>query len=352
MLTYAIFLAVLLGGALLIESSRVKNPQKSQLIFAGIVIVLFWGSVDARDFGTDVMNYYNNAVRAGEMGYSAYLDRTKFEDGYATLVWLVAHIFKNPQALLFIQNAFVTYSVFRFIYRNSKDVFLSLAAYVCVGSFSMFLYAFRQAFAIAICLFALEAIQKNKKVLAVFLILFSTLFHQTALVFLPVVFLYGRKLNSKNVFFFSVFMLIIAFSLDSILPSANELFEMEYGKRGAASAIGGLINVAIYIFAFILLYNKYKKPSEFKEKELDKLSIIVYLAITAFVIYICRFYALAMERVAHYFLPAFCIIWADALTTHEGKRIKDLPALFVLLSVALFLYRSNTSMGSYNCVWW
>lgn len=352
MLTYAIFLAVLLGGALLIESSSVKNPQKSQLIFAGIVIVLFWGSVDARDFGTDIMNYYNNAVKAGGLSYSAYLDRSKFEDGYATFVWLVAHIFKNPQALLFVQNAFVTFSVFRFIYRNSKDVFLSIVTYVCIGSFGMFSYAFRQAFAIAICLFALEAIQKKKNLLAILLILFATLFHQTALVFLPVIFLSGRKLNSKNIFFFSVFMLIIAFSLDRILPSANELFDMEYGDGGAPSVIGGLINIAVYIIAFILLANKYKATFDFKEKEMDKLSIIVFLSIIGFVLYVCRFSALAMERVAYYFLPAFCIIFAEGLTTFENKRIKDMPVLFVLLSVALFLYRSNTSLGIYSCIWW
>lgn len=352
MLTYAIFLAVLLGGALLIESSSVKNPQKSQLIFAGIVIVLFWGSVDARDFGTDIMNYYNNAVNAGRWGHSEYLRRTNFEDGYATFVWLVAHIFKNPQVLLFIQHAFVTFSVFRFIYRNSKDVFLSLVAYICLGSFGMFSYAFRQAFALAICLFALEAIQKKKNLLAVLLILFATLFHQTALVFLPVIFLSGRKLNSKNIFFFSVFMLIIAFSLDRILPSANEFFDMDYGERGASSLIGGLINIFIYVVAFVLFYYKYKMSPSFKEERMDRLSIFIFLSIIGFVLYVCRFYALAMERVAYYFLPAFCIIFAEGLTTFESKRIKDFPVLFVLLSVALFLYRSNTSLGTYNCIWW
>ncbi len=352
MLTYAIFLAVLFGGALIIEAVPNKNTKRNQLIFAWLVITLFWGSVDAIDFGTDIMSYFNNATNAHHLTYHAYLNTTSFERGYATFVWLCSHLFKTPQALLFIQTGFVTFSVFRFIYRNSKDVFLSLVAYVCLGSFGMFSYAYRQAFAVAICLFALEAIQKSRRLLAVILILFASLFHQTAIVFLPIIFIYSKKLNQKNIFTFSCIMLIIALTLNRTLPKANEFFEMNYGYE-SYSSLGGIINLVIYILAFFLVYIKYKNsPTKIKEAEFENLGLIIFLSIIAFVLYACRFYTLALERVAHYFLPAFCILFAEGLTNHNKKRITDFTFFFFILSISLFLYRSNTSLGEYTSIWW
>lgn len=352
MLTYAIFLLVIFGGMLLFEVKPNENTRRNQLIFAWLIIVLFWGSVDARDFGTDIMNYYNNADTALNLSYSNYLRICSFERGYATFIWICSHVFRSPQALLFIQYGFVTFSVFRFIYRNSEDIFISVVTYLCLGSFGMFLYAFRQAFAIAICLIALELIQKRKRIFAVILILFASLFHQTAIVFLPTIFLHGKKLNQKNIFTFSAIMLVVALTLNYTLPKANELFEMNYGNRGAASALGGIITIIVYIISFVLIWQKYcKTPKELKETEFGNLSFIILLSIAAFVIYLCRFYALALERVAYYFLPAFCILFAEGLTDINKKRITDFTFFFVLLSVALFLYRSNSSLGYYRPIW-
>ena len=355
MFSYAIFLLVLFGGMFLIESvPNIKKPNKKVLIYAGIVITLFWGSLDVPKFSTDIMIYYNHAAKATHMDFASYMNVTPFEKGYAVFVWLVSFIFKTPQALLFVQTAFVTFSVFRFFYLNSKDVIASTAAYVCLGCFGMFSYAYRQAFAIAICLFALEAIQKKKRLLSVLLVLISTFFHQTSIVFLPVLFLQKIKLSKRNVFFFSGFMLLLALTLDRLLPKANKLFNMNYGESVKEySSIGGIINIAVFTICFLLAYMKYRNVGyRNPECKPQQLNVIVLLCIAGFVIYACRFYALAMERVAYYFLPAFCVLFSEGLTTHTKKRIPDMFLLFLVLSVFLFLYRSTTSLGVYASIWW
>ncbi len=355
MLPYLILLLTVFGGMFLLETlPNHKNKTKIQLIYAGIVITLFWGSVDARDFGTDIMSYYNNAVRAVDTSFNTYLNNSPFETGYAAFIWIIANTFKTPQALLFVQTAFVTFSVFRFIYRNSKDVIASVIVYICLGCFGMFSYAFRQAFAIAICLFAFEAIQKKKRILSVIIILFATLFHQTAIIFLPVIFLYGKKLNQKNILLFSCLMILMALTLSYTLPYANNFFEMNYGESlNRYSNIGGVINLFVFSLAFILLLIKYRHtPKDFKTQEFERLNIFVFLGIAGFTIYACRFYALAMERVAYFFLPAFCILFAEGLTNHNKKRLPDLFILFLILSCALFLYRSTDSLSTYHFIWW
>lgn len=354
MLPYALLLLLVFGGMFLLEiHPNSKNKAKNQLIFAFIIITLFWGLTDARSFGTDIFSYYNNAVKAVNSTFHTYIDNSPFEPGYAAFVWIVTNIFKTPQALLFVQTAFVTFSVFRFIYKNSKDVTISVIAYICLGCFGMFSYAFRQAFAIAICLFALEAIQKKKRILAIILILFATLFHQTAIIFIPVIFLYGKKISHKNILLFLGVMLLMVLTLNYSLPIANDFFEMDYGVSSRNySTIGGIMNLAIFSLAFILLWLKYRhSPKEFKKKEFSNIHIFVFLSIAGFVIYACRFYALAMERVAYYFLPSFCILFAESLTGLNKKRLPDFFILFLLLSCALFLYRSTISLSTYNFIW-
>ena len=147
-------------------------------------------------------------------------------------------------------------------------------------------------------------------------------------------------------------MIVIALTLDYTLPQANELFDMEYGARGARSAIGGIISIIVNAIAFILIAAKYQKAShDLKEETFNNTSLMIFISIAAFVIYLCRFYALALERVAHYFIPAFSILFAEGLTTHGKKRIQDFTFFFVILSVVLFLYRSNTSLGFYRPFW-
>lgn len=354
MLSYAILLLILFGGMFLIDTTNNKNKIRNQLIYAGIVITLFWGSVDAVKFSTDVFNYYRNASNAIGTNFESYIINSPLEVGYAAFIWIVTNTFKTPQALLFVQTAFVTFSVFRFFYRNSKDVITSVIAYICLGCFGMFSYAYRQAFAIAICLFAFECIQKKKYVLSIILILFATLFHQTAIIFLPVIFIQNIKSSKRNILLFSAFMISIALMLDTLLPKANEFFEMNYGKNESEfSNIGGIINIIIFLIGFFFIYIKYRhSPTNNKNNEFKNLSPIIFLCIIGFVLYACRFYTLAMERVAYYFLPAFCILFAEGLTNYNKKRIPDLFLLFMLLSVCLFLYRSTNSLGNYSSIWW
>ena len=128
---------------------------------------------------------------------------------------------------------------------------------------------------------------------------------------------------------------------------------MDYGVSFKKySTIGGIINLIIFSVAFVLLWLKYNRvPKEFKEKEFNNINIILFLGIAGFVIYSCRFYALAMERVAYYFLPSFCILFAEGLTGLNKKRLPDFFILFLLLSCVLFLYRSTDALSTYNFIW-
>ncbi len=354
MITYAIFITVLLGGALFIDRSLVRNTRKLQLIYAGIVIVLFWGSVDALDFGTDIMNYYNNARTALRMGYNDYLDICAFEDGYATFIWVISHIFKNPQALLFVQYTFITVIVFRFIYLNSKDVFLSLVVYICLGTFGFCLYAFRQAMAITICLIAYESIKKKHYVRAILIILFASMFHQTAIVFLPVILLQGKQIRVRNVVGFSSAMLVFTLFLEQFVAYGNELFEMGYGSGYQfTSYTGALINIGVDVTTMLMLLLKYKNTDKkYTQIELEKISVLVFMGIIALMLYVCRFYVLALERVAYYFIPAYIILIPEGLAKKTDKwRISKLSFLFVACAVLLFLIRSRSSLGTYNSIW-
>jgi len=339
----------------MIASLDGRNHSKAMLFYAGTVITLWWGSLDALDYGGDIMNYYNNASTALICDYSTFLSLCPFERGYATLIWGTTHLFGNAQALLFIQFIWVTTAVFIFIYYNSKNVLLSLVYYVCMGGFMFYLTAFRQSFAAAFGFYALMLAKNKHLMLAIAVILAGSLFHQTLVVFFPVILLSQVKICKKNILICSVIVFIASFFLNQIILSANKYFGMDYGPDYIFSTVvGGIINLSIMAMAFVFLYFVYgNTKDEAKRQRLNSISPIIYMGMVGIIVYGLRFHVLALERIAYYFIPAFCILMPEGIVgMSSGKTENVIPRiLFVVLAIVLFWVRCNHTFGPYNSIW-
>lgn len=347
-----IFVLITLLGATIIKQSRsFYNPDKAMLIFAGTVIVLFCSSIDAISFGTDIMNYYNNVATAMNLPYASYLAATKFERGYATLIWLVGAYLKNPQWLLLIQYSFFNFSVLRFIYKNSEDCFLSLIAYICLGTFMFYFTAFRQATAFAIALFAIECLQERKTIRFVLLICIATLFHKTVITLLPIYFIMHKPISLKWIGCFASVALIVGLNFTRILFFANDLFDMEYVNQARiTSTTGAIINLIIFavVYLFILMGERTQLETIDENR-----TFLFYMGLIGVALYVMRFRVLAIERLSFYYLPAIIVLVPFALKspvlTDQSKNL--MRNAFLVLSVILFVTRCSHTLGDYVWIW-
>lgn len=97
---------------------------------------------------------------------------------------------------LFAVCAVVTLGlVFVAIYRQSEHPALAIFLFVFSSNYFLSLNIMRQFLGIALCLCAFEPAQKRQPVPFLLLVLLAALLHPTALVFLPVYFLYGLRLR-------------------------------------------------------------------------------------------------------------------------------------------------------------
>lgn len=346
MLPFYLFLFVLLIGASLI---RKRLGDKAMFIYAWIVIVLFCGGIDGSLQGGDITNYYNHVVTARFFSYHGYLDLSPFEKGYSAYNWVISHLFSDPQAFMFIHFGIVTALFLYFIYYNSRDKYIALVTYICLGSFLFYFTAFRQAIACAICLYGVVKLQKRKYIRAILCFIVAILFHRTAMVFLPLVFIRKINVSRRNMVLFAILYTVSVLLLERIVGFANETFGTEYGNSSKA-VTGVLINILMFALLYYLMYKKIRSDSWLTSNMMNTgFNVIVLMAIASGSVYMMRFYAQVIERVAFYFWPAICGTWAyilDEKNINARYRLHPYYRLFfILFSIILVIIRFKHTFG-------
>jgi hypothetical protein len=119
---------------------------------------------------------------------------------------------------LFVTSSVVMYGVYSFlmlapvayfIYRYSKDVWLSTWIYVTVTFFYTIMNFVRQGMAVSIILLGYKFLREKKTIPFLLIVLLATMFHKTALIMIPVYFLCHLKLNWKLGLFYAGITLVL-----------------------------------------------------------------------------------------------------------------------------------------------
>lgn len=133
----------------------------------------------------------------------------RFEIGYKILNKLVGIFTDNIQLFLSSIAIICLIPVGRFIYKHSKMPFLSIFLYIGFNYFTFNFSGLRQSIAYGIILISYDYIKNRKLAKFIIFIILASLFHTSALVFLPAYFLYKVKVNNKTIFAIIVFDLLL-----------------------------------------------------------------------------------------------------------------------------------------------
>lgn len=344
MTPYLIFILVLIIGTYIAKtSSSFKNQDKSVLLFAWFVTTFFAGSVDALHFGSDISAYFHHAMRANGSSLESYMYYNPFEPGYCVFLWSIVNLFHDPQAFMYVEYGFVTGVVFWFIYKFADNKFYGIIGYICIGGFTFYLTAMRQAMAMAICMIAFIQMVDGHKFRAILINVLAISFHVTSVVFLPVLFFNRVRFNRKNITLMVLGSVILSIFMQPLVDIGNEFMGEEYGVNGYEfkSYTGAIINILTLIATLWLLV---KNMDHGIVKKMDNL--FFYITLIALTLYLMRFRVLAMERVSFYFSPIASIALANGV-----ERIRYwlndsvIPQLYALLSPILFLVRCGNTFG-------
>ena len=182
--------------------------------------------------------------------------------GYTFLNILVAHYTDDYAGIFILTSCMFIYFTFKAIYEDSDSIPLSIILLVFMGYYFCFMNGVRQMLATSILLFSIKYIKQRNIKKFFICILGASLIHLSALIFIPVYFLYTIKWNNKTM----IFSIICSYALSSIFSKImmwiisftkyNWYLDSIYkAERGGIVMI--LINLAIFIFS--ILFNSDKK---------------------------------------------------------------------------------------------
>ncbi|OBZ12311.1 EpsG family protein [Bacillus sp. FJAT-26390] len=173
--------------------------------------------------------------------------------GFSILQMLLKQITEDPQILL-ITTALVTNMLIAIVmYKYSRMFELSMYVYITSGAFVVSMNGLRQFLAAAIVFAATKALFEGKWKVYMAVVLFAAVFHQSALVMLPLYFLVRRKAWTGTTFalLFVAILIVMGFNQFS-----NLLFTAIQGTQYAHYQNfeeGGASVIRVFVFAIPLI---------------------------------------------------------------------------------------------------
>ena len=349
-----LIVTVLFVARVFLYNSDSDADDKRFLMLTFVLLVLAFGCRNAvSDYGTDLNNYYRCFERAIYQDKAIFFANSIFERGYLVLNWIIARIIKWPQFIIFFQAAVCIGLTLRFIYRHSNDVFLSVLGFMSLGVMQFYLTGFRQSFAIAICLLALEAAENKKIIHFIAWIALATSIHQTAIVFLVVYFVVNIRITAFSVLIELLASIFVGRLAPLLVQIGNDTFDRNYIGAFGGNRFGGLINILIAMLPiYIIVKNRdyinsmendtdYHQAIAIRKKSIN--GKLFHVLVLGTILYSLRYQALVLERTSLYFTPVLFILLPQSLQvgySNINQRIMRIVLTLGLIFLLIWRFES------------
>ncbi len=323
-------------------SQKKKNPRKFFLISAGIVIVLIFGSRYFINGFTDEITYNYLYQGYRELSFGEFVDiRLGERDfGFYLTFWAMSHIIPWAQfPIYFITAAFVAVT-FRFIYKNTNGTVIPVLVMLAFGIFSFHMAAYRQCFAMCLCILAYEFAKKRgvKGLIPYALLMFVAAFmHISSVIFIPVYFLIRIKRGGGGGIVWIISLASAALAATGIMTFASEILEDDdLVDKLEFSTLGLLIQMVIMAVPFILSLLRL-----YDTKRLAGVQWVLLILVSLGMVFLLfKYVYFTYERVSYYY--SFFVIGAfsnaiNNLNEKRGDRNFVLPVKIVVVLLLVFL---------------
>ena len=338
LIVYLFFIRIIMGPCI------TQKSRKVFLILAGIGIVFVMGSrFPQYKVVYDLEIYYHYYGMARKLSWIGLFKYSRFEPGYAIMNKIVSTLVPWDQFILYFEAAFCVGCTFSFIHRNTEDVFLGVLVYVLLGSMGFQLTAFRQAFAMSICLLSVEKVKQRKFIPFLLMVLLAASMHKVAIVFLPAYYILRRPINRKENLLSMIIICLSPFFAKAATMLGNQVLHMNY-EGYIGNEYGGLVPILIY---FIIIIYSYITANRLDNR------VGLNMLIPGLAIYLMRYTTVALERVSFFYTIGAATALPEALRAEKDGKIKVFLKIFAaVLLIMLFIYRlTYAEYANYRFFW-
>lgn len=295
--------------------------------------------------------FYIHAYKVKQLTWATILEEKDI--GFGVLQMLLQGITKNPQ-LLIIVTALITNTLIVFVFYNySKLLDISLYVFITGGLYLVTMNGIRQSLAAAIIFVGTKYLIYGNFVKYTLLIVFASLFHQSALILIPIYFLVRFKAWSKAtlILICSAVVIVIGFEqFSSIL--FNAIGDTQYSHYQSFQEGGAnILRVVVYAAPLLIAYlgrDKLRESCNYSD-------VIVNMSILGLVFMIISTQNWIFARFTIYFTlyQILLISWTIKLFRNQDQKLYYFVIL--VLYLAYYFYECvlslNISYGSDFLKW-
>lgn len=252
-----IFVYVWLLVLTLYYGQKTQNEKtKKRFLFFLFIVLAFLAGLRAINVGKDTISYVSifRQVSAGIPLSVMHKSDTTIELGYLFFVKMVSFFTNSEQVFLLIQSIFICIGISKFLYDNSKNIYLSTALFYAL-LFTSTMNITRQYLALVLAIQCINLVDKKKYLTCIIVMIVAITIHKSSVVFLFILFAYVMK--SKQYFLptFGVMGLIVCYLLTTSYLNKILSF-LGYGRYiGShymkAATTGGMM---AYVYTIISIF--------------------------------------------------------------------------------------------------
>lgn len=313
-----------------------QRNNKKLFVISSFCILAFIAAIRNVSVGTDTKQFCEIYSDIAENSWSYFYTVSGFngrmEPGFYLLCKLLSYITKNHQILIATTSLFSIGTFCYYIYKESKNAYLSMIIFIGFQHYAMYLTAMRQVLAISILIIGYEIFLKKEKNLPyILMVIIAMQFHISA--FIGLIYLFLRKVNFSIK---AMLILISATFVSSLILPKLLIFITKYiGFSEYIDSIffvsnysAAVIQLAVYLLFFsIALF--YKHFTDYDDK------FLICLLLLNVVFQIFGIQIVIIERVILYFSILSLSLLPNCLEYEEEFYSKKcLQIGIVVLSVA------------------
>lgn len=234
----------------------VSISRKYIFLFFSFAVLFILSAYREYTVGTDTINYllhFENVFVTSE---------TRLEFAWNWLNRTVADFGGDFTDLLVLSALLYLFPMYWVVYKDSKNANLSIFLYFSLYFYSYSLNIVRQMIAVSFVLLAFHLIQRHKKLFAIAVIFLASLFHLSALIALPMVFIEKLKLREQVYLFLVGFSFMIGlFFIQQLISFAQFIPYAHYLRSELGNISGNMVYLMIFNSFFLFIFFVTKERS-------------------------------------------------------------------------------------------
>lgn len=326
-----------------------KHKGNLQAVIISFSLIILFQSIRKWTVGVDVVTYINFFNKLSSESLSDFSSvYSSIETGFLVYNKLISLITSDIQVFLGIISATIFIPLGYVLYKNSRNLYLSIIALITLGIYNFTFSGIRQSIAIAIAFFSFEFIKKKKIWRFVLFVILASSFHSSALVFLPAYPLYHVKIKKKHfawiLLLISIIFIFKSFLLRFIVTSVFEKYDNS----------DLLVETGAYTMFFIMFFIYTLSVLSQRKKEFSiPLNAYSNFMLVALIIQIAASESQIAMRAGYYYFIFITLLLPEMISVFNIKKERNLIVFLTLTFCLLFyFYTTNSSaLNPYHFYW-